>query len=248
MSLLPSSTLFFEAMTLNVRAERMICEANGLTAAVVQTFRECALKLQAVLEVDPEHADAMLGLGNLSDLGIKGIVDHEGEAPSGTSRYQQAAKQGHVSGHYNLGLMHYNDHDMHQAKACWERAADMGHKGAMYNLGDMHRLGEGMPADPKEAERLFRKAAVPPEGNYMAMHTLGRMYCDGSGGGDAATLNKKKAMKWFRKAEAHGCPLAPRDIAILEHPGGHFGRGFSSVTAGQVPSSMQHMQNECKQQ
>ena len=61
-------------------------------------------------------------------------------------------------------------------------------------LGAMYAHGRGVPPDPAEAIKWFRKGIA--QDNHWAQHNLGYMYSQGYG----VPQNNFKAAKWFRKA------------------------------------------------
>ena len=65
-------------------------------------------------------------------------------------------------------------------------------------LGAMYAHGRGVPPDPAEAIKWFRKGIA--QDNHWAQHNLGYMYSQGHG----VQQNYFKAAKWFRKAANQG--------------------------------------------
>ena len=76
--------------------------------------------------------------------------------------------------------------------------AEMGYPDAQALLGAMYAHGRGVPADPIEAIKWFRKGIA--QDNHWAQHNLGYMYSQGHG----VQQNYFKAAKWFRKAANQG--------------------------------------------
>ena len=65
-------------------------------------------------------------------------------------------------------------------------------------LGAMYAHGRGVPPDPAEAIKWFRKGIA--QDNHWAQHNLGYMFSQGYG----VQQNYFKAAKWFRKAANQG--------------------------------------------
>ena len=76
--------------------------------------------------------------------------------------------------------------------------AEKGLPDAQALLGAMYAQGRGMPQDPAEAIKWFRKGIA--QDNHWAQHNLGYMYSQGYG----VPQNYFEAAKWFRKAANQG--------------------------------------------
>ena len=76
--------------------------------------------------------------------------------------------------------------------------AEKGLPEAQALLGAMYAQGRGMPQDPAEAIKWFRKGIA--QDNHWAQHNLGYMYSQGYG----VPQNYFEAAKWFRKAANQG--------------------------------------------
>ena len=76
--------------------------------------------------------------------------------------------------------------------------AEKGLPEAQALLGAMYAHGRGVPPDPVEAIKWFRKGIS--QDNHWAQHNLGYMYSQGYG----VPQNNFKAAKWFRKAANQG--------------------------------------------
>lgn len=76
--------------------------------------------------------------------------------------------------------------------------AEKGLPEAQALLGAMYAQGRGMPQDPAEAIKWFRKGIA--QDNHWAQHNLGYMYSQGYG----VPQNYFEAAKWFRKAAKQG--------------------------------------------
>ena len=76
--------------------------------------------------------------------------------------------------------------------------AEKGLPDAQALLGAMYAHGRGVPPDPTEAIKWFRKGIA--QDNHWAQHNLGYMYSQGYG----VPQNYFEAAKWFRKAANQG--------------------------------------------
>ena len=76
--------------------------------------------------------------------------------------------------------------------------AEKGLPEAQALLGAMYAQGRGMPQDPAEAIKWFRKGIA--QDNHWAQHNLGYMYSQGYG----VPQNYFEAAKWFREAANQG--------------------------------------------
>ena len=82
-----------------------------------------------------------------------------------------------------------------------------------YNRGLMYQNGNGVPKDPAEAVRSYRKAA--DGGVAKAQYALGVMYQQGWGVGQ----DPAEAAKWYRKAADQGNAFAQNDLGVLYQSG-----------------------------
>ena len=81
---------------------------------------------------------------------------------------------------------------------------------SLYERGRAHLEGQGVPADPAHAVRLFRMAAR--EGHAGAQLELGLAYAVGRG----ARLDPVRAHQWLNIASASGSPSAREELSRLE--------------------------------
>ncbi|MFD1611731.1 SPOR domain-containing protein [Sphingomonas tabacisoli] len=125
-----------------------------------------------------------------------------------------------------------------------EQAAGSGDAEAAYQLGRAYKLGDGVPADAKQAERWFSKAlqlghakagaelglvlaqsgrpvdALPllrkaaEQGDPRAQYALGTFYFSGT----AVPADTEQAKFWVRRAAAAGLPAAAEALAIMDKP------------------------------
>ena len=91
----------------------------------------------------------------------------------------------------------------------WVRkAAEQKYPAALFNLASLLEAGRGVPADQKEALRLYRESA---EANYFpAQRELASRYSEGKGG---LTRNDAEAIRWLMAAAEGGDPVAQTDLA-----------------------------------
>jgi uncharacterized protein len=82
--------------------------------------------------------------------------------------------------------------------ARWRRLAAQGDPRGQVNLGLHYALGEGVRADRRRANRLYRLAAA--QGNAVAMHNLGVVYANGRG----VRRDDSKAYDWYLRAARLG--------------------------------------------
>ena len=98
--------------------------------------------------------------------------------------------------------------------------AENGFAEAQALLGAMYAQGRGMPPDPAEAIRWFRKGIE--QGNHWAQHNLGFMYAQGQG----VLQNDYEAAKWFRKAANQGNADAQSNLGVMYSTGRGVPRDF----------------------
>jgi len=81
--------------------------------------------------------------------------------------YRQAASQGHLLAHYNLGHQYLNGLGVTQstetAVQWWLKAARLGHPLSQYNVARAYYLGIGLRSDLTKAKYWFQKAAENKE-------------------------------------------------------------------------------------
>ena len=166
------------------------------------------------------NAEAQLNLGQAYAYG-QGVTQDGAEA---LRWYRLAADQGHVLGHYGLGVMYAGEpcteadapnrgaqpaiealpwstcpfpgvlQDFVEAERWFRLAADQGNGAAQVVLGRMYADGRGIPPDEAAAARWLRLAA--DQGYINGQHDLGVLYRDGRGVPEDFT----EAVRWFRLA------------------------------------------------
>ncbi|MGF7149185.1 TPR repeat protein [Sphingomonas zeicaulis] len=78
----------------------------------------------------------------------------------------------------------------------WRKPAAAGNADAQYNLGQAYKYGRGVPADLKQAEDWFRRAAV--QGHLQAADNYGLLLFQNN--------RRAEAMPWLEKSAARGEP------------------------------------------
>ncbi len=86
--------------------------------------------------------------------------------------------------------------------------ADNGNIDAQYHLALIYDIGNGLPRNPMEAEKWYKKAAIA--GHCNAQYYLARLY-DAKNSG--IRRDEKEAKKWYQKAAEQGHALAINVIA-----------------------------------
>lgn len=174
----------------------------------VTAFREA----MARIESDPNDAAAMTLIGDLHAQGAG--------APRDPARaldwYRLAAERSDVNAMFRLGLAFVRGEgtraDPARGRTWLEKAAGGGQVLAAYNLA-LIRLGDGEPADMREARRLLEQAAKADLAE--AQYALGVMLREGRAG----PAEKPTAAEWFRRAAAQGDIPAIVELAILTFNG-----------------------------
>ncbi len=96
------------------------------------------------------------------------------DEPQAVAWYRKAAKQGHPSAQYNLGVCCQKERGMRQddvqAVRWYRKAADQGVADAQYNLGIMYASGQGVQRDNDQAVAWWHKAAE--QNHELAIKTL----------------------------------------------------------------------------
>jgi TPR repeat protein len=91
--------------------------------------------------------------------------------------------------------------------------AEKGDAQAQYDLGLTYDKGDGVPSDPTEAAKWYRKAA--DQGNAGAQVALGTRYATGRG----VPKDYAEALKWYRKAAEQGDALGQLNVGIMYENG-----------------------------
>lgn len=77
--------------------------------------------------------------------------------------------------------------------------ADGGNSEAQYHLALMYDAGKGVERNPREAEKLYKMAAL--QGHAAAQYYLAKLYSTQNSG---IRRDEKEAAKWFKAAEDQG--------------------------------------------
>jgi hypothetical protein len=113
---------------------------------------------------------ALLGLGNLADLGVFGPRD-----PAEALRlYRLAAAGGLADGFFNVAALLETEGGAGAAQAplWYSCAAEAGHPRAQYALGLLHAAGQGVPANPDLARHWLGLAADDVPAAQRALQRL----------------------------------------------------------------------------
>ena len=112
--------------------------------------------------------------------------------------YRQAAKQGHVSACYKLGLMYDEGQvvaqDSERAAEWYRKCVRHDRADAQYRLGRLYETGSGVDIDLEEAVELYRRAAE--HAHPLARFRLGLAYETGVG----VQQDLKMALRYYLKA------------------------------------------------
>lgn len=152
--------------------------------------------------------DAFVALGNCFEKGL-GVLKDPIKA---FDFYSQAAKQGSITGHANLGRCYefrigLKEVDIAKANHHYKIAAKGNDTYAQYAWGYNCRYSKGMKEpDFNEALRMFRDAAKKNDKN--AQRELGLMYLNNIGG----NKDLKKARKWLQLASDQGDRIGQTSI------------------------------------
>ena len=128
----------------------------------------------------------------------------------------KASSWGDSDAQTTLGVLYFEgeivEQDLAKAIRYYRRAARCGHTKAAYNLGLCRLNGEGMDYSPHKAAGWFRKAVKG--GHGQAAFQLGEMYEEGEG--PTFPMDREKAKKWYRIADARGVEDAKLRLHALE--------------------------------
>jgi TPR repeat protein len=92
-----------------------------------------------------------------------------------------------------------------------------------FNLGVKYATGEGVPKNPAEAVKWYRKAA--DQGYAPAQSNLGVMYAKGEG----VAKDTTEAAKWYRKAADKGYARAQYNLAVAYGNGQGVARDYGEA-------------------
>ncbi len=107
------------------------------------------------------------------------------------------------------GSLAYEQGDYATALRLWHPYAEAGYAAAQYNLGIIYGSGKGVPSNPGEAAKWFRKAAE--QGHIVAQYNLGNLYREGLG----VSRDPMEAAKWYSIAADHGFAEAQYNLGLM---------------------------------
>ena len=123
-----------------------------------------------------------------------------------------AAKQGHASAQFNLGVSYANGEgvprDPVEAAKWWSMAAKQGYASAQYRLGTANYFAEGIPQNYVEAAKWWLMAAK--QGYAWAQFNLGLVYARGEG----VPRDPVEAAKWWLMAAKQGHASAQYRLGV----------------------------------
>lgn len=171
-------------------------------------------------------ARAQYELGRCHENG-EGVASDRGEA---LKWYRRSAQRGYAPAQFVLGYLHDGRHQLeydHDEVVSWYgKAADQGYAKAQYNLGYYYGHGQdelgrfvpngptvwskiGVPKDPTEALKWYRKAAG--NGHAQAQYVIGKVYYSGEG----VAKDQVEAFKWWRKAAENGHARSTFNVGVM---------------------------------
>lgn len=131
-----------------------------------------------------------------------------------------------AAGLYEKGEDCYWENDYTGALKWFMKAAEQGHAAAQKRLGDMYFKGKGVREDYYKSMGWYQKSA--DQGNADAQYSLGKLYatgqrifrrhsCYGRVTNTEKFVNKNysEALKWYRKAAAHGNAEADKELGDM---------------------------------
>lgn len=138
-------------------------------------------------------------LGHALEFG-KGV---EADPAAAFRYYAQAAEQGQVMAHGQLGYFYVTgtgniEIDLAKAVEHFRFAAEAGEPSAQFNLGVMYAKGDGVDKDLEQAARLYWSAA--DQGNTGAMVQLAKLLRSGNG----VAKDENAARQWLELAAEEG--------------------------------------------
>jgi uncharacterized protein len=173
-------------------------------------FRMAAEKNHAISQLN--LARLLLAVDKLPQPANK--EEEKARWAEGAKWLQQAADQGLSDAQSSYGLLLLRgDADVKADPAAAARylmpAAKAGIPEAMNALATMYQIGNGVPTDTAETERLFREAAMA--GNAKAQANLG-LFLENKAPGDPAV--RAEGLAWLLIAEIGRDPVAIKTVAI----------------------------------
>jgi len=144
---------------------------------------------------------------------LNGGDGYEKDEKKAAYLFQQAAENGSIDAHNNLGIMYLTgqgiEKDLKEAAIWLQKGAELGNIAAQSNLGLMYYYGEGVEKDYQHAAFWILKAAK--QGYVTAQNNLATMYADGLG----VKKNQDRAIYWLQQAANQGDAMARKNLAML---------------------------------
>jgi TPR repeat protein len=149
---------------------------------------------------------AMVCLGNVNDIGGRGIVKDKLEA---LRWYRTAGERGESIGQFNVGTMYETadgiPRDYAEAASWYRKSAEQGNLLAIEALLRLYEKGQGVPKSTTEGVALLQQWA--DQGNVGALATFGALYAGASFGvrrdeGRAVELLRRAAVQDHSQAQA----------------------------------------------
>lgn len=103
------------------------------------------------------------------------------------------------------GVDAYERGDYRTAIEKWRPAANQGSADAQFNMGQAYKLGRGVPADPKQAEAWYRKAAL--QGHEQAEGYYGLALFENG--------KRSEAVQWLQRAVSRDDARAQYILGIM---------------------------------
>ena len=114
---------------------------------------------------------------------------------------------------FQEGMQAYANGDYAMAMKSWRPLAEAGDPSAQTNVGLLYSQGKGVPADPPEAFKWYKLAAMQ---NYVdAQYNLALLYRDGKG----VEANVDEAIRWFTYAAEKDHLRAQARLGEIYHKG-----------------------------
>lgn len=169
-------------------------------AAAVAVFAAAAVPAAQGSERSCEALAASPYEAGMADAGVR-MEAMQGEAA--VHACQQAVADAPTAvNRYRLGRALLATQDYGEAYTNAVESASLGYVLAWSLLGVLYEQGLGVAADPTQAARHYRRAAM--QGDSLGLFHLGRMYSYGTG----VTHSEAEAASWFRRSAELGLPEA----------------------------------------
>lgn len=159
--------------------------------------------------------------------------------------FRKSAQGGYAPAQFVLGYFHQwgngLEYDHGEVVRWYGKAAAQGYAKAQYNLGRYYGQGQsevgkvvrgqsdlvwskiGIPANPGEAVKWYRKAAE--NGHLLAQYEMGKIYHSGEG----VAKDQVEAFKWWLKAAEQGHATSLFNIGVMYYLGRGTTKDFSEA-------------------